>query len=321
MPMRYRKLGQWGLKVSEISLGAWVTYGDAVKDLERVKEITRIAYEGGVNFFDNADVYAKGLAEELMTKALLEQFPRHELVLSSKVFWPTSDDANGRGLSRKHVRESLERSLKRMGTDYLDLYFCHRYDPEVPMEEIVTTMSNLVDRGLVLYWGTSEWPAARIVEAVQFARANGLHPPAVEQPQYSMLYRERVEKEILPETERFGLGVVVWSPLAMGMLTGRYDEGVPKDSRFERYPQFGERFLTEENVRKVRELKEVAEEVGLTRAQLALAWVLRQKGVTSAITGATRPEQIRESLGAAGVDLPPEVVERIDQILGGGSRA
>ncbi|MCS7058370.1 MAG: aldo/keto reductase family protein [Meiothermus sp.] len=319
--MRYRKLGQWGLKVSEISLGAWVTYGDAVKDLERVKEITRIAYEGGVNFFDNADVYAKGLAEELMTKALLEQFPRHELVLSSKVFWPTSDDANGRGLSRKHVRESLERSLKRMGTDYLDLYFCHRYDPEVPMEEIVTTMSNLVDRGLVLYWGTSEWPAARIVEAVQFARANGLHPPAVEQPQYSMLYRERVEKEILPETERFGLGVVVWSPLAMGMLTGRYDEGVPKDSRFERYPQFGERFLTEENVRKVRELKEVAEEVGLTRAQLALAWVLRQKGVTSAITGATRPEQIRESLGAAGVDLPPEVVERIDQILGGGSRA
>ncbi|RIH89736.1 L-glyceraldehyde 3-phosphate reductase [Meiothermus luteus] len=316
MPMRYRKLGQWGLKVSEISLGAWVTYGDAVKDLERIKEITRIAYEGGVNFFDNADVYAKGLAEELMTKALLEQFPRHELVLSSKVFWPTSEDANGRGLSRKHVRESLERSLKRMGTDYLDLYFCHRYDPEVPMEEIVTTMSNLVDRGLVLYWGTSEWPAARIVEAVQFARANGLHPPAVEQPQYSMLYRERVEQEILPETERFGLGVVVWSPLAMGMLTGRYDEGIPKDSRFERYPQFASRFLNEENVKKVKELKKVAEEVGLTRTQLALAWVLRQKGVTSAITGATQPEQIKESLGAAGVDLPPEVVERIDQILG-----
>ncbi|RMH57816.1 MAG: aldo/keto reductase [Deinococcus-Thermus bacterium] len=314
--MRYRKLGQWGLKVSEISLGAWVTYGDAVKDLERIKEITRIAYEGGVNFFDNADVYAKGLAEELMTKALLEQFPRHELVLSSKVFWPTSEDANGRGLSRKHVRESLERSLKRMGTDYLDLYFCHRYDPEVPMEEIVTTMSNLVDRGLVLYWGTSEWPAARIVEAVQFARANGLHPPAVEQPQYSMLYRERVEQEILPETERFGLGVVVWSPLAMGMLTGRYDEGIPKDSRFERYPQFASRFLNEENVKKVKELKKVAEEVGLTRTQLALAWVLRQKGVTSAITGATQPEQIKESLGAAGVDLPPEVVERIDQILG-----
>ncbi|RDI95097.1 aldo/keto reductase [Meiothermus sp. QL-1] len=313
--MRYRKLGQWGLRVSEISLGAWVTYGDAVKDLERIKEITRIAYEGGINFFDNADVYAKGLAEELMTKALLEQFPRHELVLSSKVFWPTSEDANGRGLSRKHVRESLERSLKRMGTDYLDLYFCHRYDPEVPMEEIVTTMSNLVDRGLVLYWGTSEWPAARIVEAVQFARANGLHPPAVEQPQYSMLYRERVEREILPETERFGLGVVVWSPLAMGMLTGRYDEGIPKDSRFERYPQFGERFLTEANVERVKKLKRVADSLGLTRTQLALAWVLRQKGVTSAITGATQPEQLKESLEAAGVDLPPEALAEIDQIL------
>ncbi len=316
MPMRYRKLGQWGLKVSEISLGAWVTYGDAVNDLERIKQITRIAYEGGVNFFDNADVYAKGLAEELMSKALLEQFPRHELVLSSKVFWPTSDDANGRGLSRKHVRENLERSLKRMGTDYLDLYFCHRHDPEVPMEEIVTTMSNLVDRGLVLYWGTSEWPAARIVEAVQFARANGLHPPAVEQPQYSMLYRERVEQEILPETERFGLGMVVWSPLAMGMLTGRYDKGIPKDSRFERYPQFGSRFLTDENVKKVKALKKVASELGLSRTQLALAWVLRQNGVSSAITGATKPEQPKESLGAAAVDLPQEAQERIEKILG-----
>ncbi len=316
MPMRYRKLGQWGLKVSEISLGAWVTYGDAVKDLERIKTITRIAYESGVNFFDNADVYARGLAEELMSKALLDQFPRHELVLSSKVFWPTSNDANGRGLSRKHIRESLERSLRRMGTDYLDLYFCHRYDPEVPMEEIVSTMSNLVDRGMVLYWGTSEWPAARIVEAVNFARAYRFHPPVVEQPQYSMLYRERVEQEILPETQQFGMGMVVWSPLAMGMLTGRYDKGIPKDSRFERYPQFGNRFLTDENVKKVKALKKVAAELGLTRTQLALAWVLRQKGVSSAITGATKPEQLQESLGAAGVDLPPEAVDKIEKILG-----
>lgn len=316
MPMRYRKLGRWGLKVSEISLGAWVTYGDAVQDLERIKAITRIAYEGGINFFDNADVYAKGLAEELMSKALLEQFPRHELILSSKVFWPTSEDANGRGLSRKHVLESLERSLKRMGTDYLDLYFCHRYDPEVPMEEIVSTMSNLVDRGMVLYWGTSEWPATRIVEAVQLARSNGLHPPVVEQPQYSMLYRERVEREILPETERFGMGLVVWSPLAMGLLTGRYDKGIPKDSRFERYPQFGNRFLTKENIKKVKALKKVAAELGLTRTQLALAWVLRQKGVSSAITGASKPEQLEESLGAAGVDLPQEILDKIEKILG-----
>lgn len=316
MPMRYRKLGQWGLKVSEISLGAWVTYGDSVGDLAKIKQITRIAYEGGVNFFDNADVYAKGLAEELMSKALLDQFPRHELVLSSKVFWPTSNDANGRGLSRKHIWESIDRSLKRMGTEYLDLYFCHRYDPEVPMEEIVGSMSSLVDRGKVLYWGSSEWPAARIAEAVNFARANGLHPPVVEQPQYSMLYRERVEQEILPETERFGLGMVVWSPLAMGMLTGRYDKGIPKDSRFERYPQFGERMLTEENVKRVKALKRVASELGLSRTQLALAWVLRQKGVSCAITGATRPEQLEESLGAAGLDLPQKALAQIDKILG-----
>jgi voltage-dependent potassium channel beta subunit len=314
--MRYRKLGQWGLKVSEISLGAWVTYGDSVGDLAKIKQITRIAYEGGVNFFDNADVYAKGLAEELMSKALLDQFPRHELVLSSKVFWPTGNDANGRGLSRKHIWESIDRSLKRMGTEYLDLYFCHRWDPEVPMEEIVSSMSSLVDRGKVLYWGSSEWPAARIAEAVNFARANGLHPPVVEQPQYSMLYRERVEQEILPETERFGLGMVVWSPLAMGMLTGRYDKGIPKDSRFERYPQFGERMLTEENVKRVKALKRVASELGLSRTQLALAWVLRQKGVSSAITGATRPEQLEESLGAAGLDLPQEALAQIDKILG-----
>lgn len=316
MPMRYRKLGQWGLKVSEISLGAWVTYGDSVGDLAKIKQITRIAYEGGVNFFDNADVYAKGLAEELMSKALLDQFPRHELVLSSKVFWPTGNDANGRGLSRKHIWESIDRSLKRMGTEYLDIYFCHRWDPEVPMEEIVSSMSSLVDRGKVLYWGSSEWPAARIAEAVNFARANGLHPPVVEQPQYSMLYRERVEQEILPETERFGLGMVVWSPLAMGMLTGRYDKGIPKDSRFERYPQFGERMLTEENVKRVKALKRVASELGLSRTQLALAWVLRQKGVSSAITGATRPEQLEESLGAAGLDLPQEALAQIDKILG-----
>ncbi|WP_299429326.1 aldo/keto reductase [uncultured Meiothermus sp.] len=318
--MRYRKLGQWGLKVSEVSLGAWVTYGDAVNDLERIKNITRIAYEGGINFFDNADVYAKGLAEELMSKALLDQFPRHELVLSSKVFWPTSNDANGHGLSRKHILQSIDRSLKRMGTDYLDLYFCHRYDPEVPMEEVVTSMSSLVDRGMVLYWGTSEWPAVRILEAVHFARASGLNPPAVEQPQYSMLYRERVEKEILPETERAGLGTVVWSPLAMGMLTGRYDRGIPKDSRFERYPQFGSRMLTQENAKKVKALKRVASELGLSRTQLALAWVLRQKGVSSAITGATQPEQLQESLGAAGVDLPQEILDKIEKILGSVSK-
>ncbi|WP_028494073.1 aldo/keto reductase family protein [Thermus antranikianii] len=314
--MRYRKLGKWGLKVSEISLGAWVTFGDVVKDKETIREIVRIAYEGGVNFFDNADVYARGLAEEIMGEVLRE-FPRHTLVLSTKAYWPMSEDPNDRGLSRKHLLESITQSLKRLKTDYVDLFFAHRYDPEVPMEEIVYAMHTIVERGYALYWGTSEWPAARIAEAVAFARENGLHPPVVEQPQYSMLYRERVENEILPEAERFGVGLVVWSPLAMGMLTGRYDQGIPEDSRFARYPQFAERFLTEENRKKVLKLKEVADELGLTRTQLALAWVLRLPEISSAITGATRPEQIRESLGAAGVDLPKDALERIEAILKG----
>lgn len=314
MAMRYRKLGKWGIKVSEISLGAWTTYGDAVKDLKTIKQIVKLAYDGGVNFFDNADAYAKGQGEEMMSKALAD-FPRHTLVLSTKLFWPMSDDVNDRGLSRKHIHESIYRSLKRMGTDYVDLYFCHRYDPETPMEEIVSSMSNLIDRGLILYWGTSEWPAARIVEAMQVARAGGWHPPVVEQPQYSMLAHDRFEKEILPELERYGMGAVVWSPLAQGMLTGRYDKGIPKGSRFERYPQFANRFLTEENRKKVKALKKVADSLGLSRTQLALAWVLRHKGVSSAITGATKPEQIQESLGAAGVDLPPEALEQIEGIL------
>lgn len=314
MAMRYRKLGQWGIKVSEISMGAWTTYGDAVKDEEKVREIVRIAYEGGINFFDNADAYARGQGEELMSRALSE-FPRHTLVMSTKLFWPMSDDINDRGLSRKHILESIGKSLRRMGTDYVDLYFCHRHDPEVGVEELVPTMSSLVDRGMVLYWGTSEWPATRIVEAVNFARANRLHPPAVEQPQYSMLYRDRVEKEILPETEKAGMGMVVWSPLAQGMLTGRYDKGAPKGSRFERLPQFASRYMTEENAKRVKALKKIADGLDMTRSQLALAWTLRQKGVSSAITGASKPEQIRESLGAGGVDLPQDALDKIEKVL------
>src|SRR5680860_510318 len=225
--MRYRQLGKWGLKVSEISLGAWTTYGGSVKDKELIAKITKTAYEGGVNFFDNADIYANGAAEEVMGEVLSE-YPRHTLVMSSKVYWPMSKDVNDRGLSRKHLRESIDRTLRRLRTDYLDLYFAHRYDDAVPMEEIVTTFSGLVDEGRVLYWGTSEWPAARIAEAVAFARGNGLHEPACEQPQYSMLYRERVEGKILREVEAAGMGMVVWSPLGGGMLTGKYDEGLPE---------------------------------------------------------------------------------------------
>ena len=228
--MRYRQLGRWGMKVSEIALGAWVTYGDTVHDKEVIAEIVKIAYDGGVNFFDNADIYAMGKAEEIMGE-ILADYPRHTLVLSTKVYWPMSKEVNDHGLSRKHVRESITKSLRRLNTDYVDLYFAHRYDQTVPMEEIVTSFSGLVDEGKILYWGTSEWPAARLAEANTFATANGLHPPVVEQPQYSMLYRERFEDRILREAKRFGMGVVVWSPLAMGMLTGKYDDGLPAGSR------------------------------------------------------------------------------------------
>ncbi len=312
--MRYRKLGRWGLTVSELALGAWVTYGDTVTDKAKIAEIVKIAYEGGVNFFDNADIYAHGRAEELMGE-VLAAYPRYTLVLSSKAYWPMTEDVNDRGLSRKHVRESLTKSLRRMQTDYLDLYFAHRYDDAVPMEEIVTTFSSLIEEGKVLYWGTSEWPASRIAEAATFARQNGLHPPAAEQPQYSMLYRERVERRILRETERFGMGMVVWSPLAMGMLTGKYDDGLPDGARLTGDEQLRAVFFNAANQARVKALKEVADGLGLSRTQLALAWVLRSPSVSCAITGATRPSQIEESLGAAGVDLPPDAVERIEEIL------
>ena len=313
--MRYRQLGKWGLKVSEISLGAWTTYGGSVKDKELITEITRTAYEGGINFFDNADIYARGAAEEVMGEVLAE-YPRHTLVMSSKVFWPMSKDVNDRGLSRKHISESIDRTLGRLRTDYLDLYFAHRYDDAVPMEEIVATFSGLVDAGKVLYWGTSEWPAARIAEAVAFAYGNGLHPPACEQPQYSMLYRERVEERILRETDAAGMGMVVWSPLAGGMLTGKYDDGLPEGSRYASDEQLKDWMYTEERRQQAKALKPIAEELGLTRAQLALAWVLRQESVSSAITGATKVSQIEESLGATEVELPVEVLEQIDAVLG-----
>ncbi|PYE52877.1 aldo/keto reductase family protein [Deinococcus yavapaiensis] len=312
--MEYRNLGKSGLKVSEISLGGWVTFGHNVNDESMVRDIVLKAYESGVNFFDQADVYARGRSEELMG-AVLRELPRHTLVISSKVFWPMSDDVNDRGLSRKHVLESIDKSLKRLGTDYLDIYFAHRYDENVPMEEIVMAFDHVVRSGRAMYWGTSMWPAARIAEAVEFAKAHGLYAPVTEQPEYSMLRRERVEKEILTYTHRAGVGLVVWSPLAMGMLTGKYDEGMPEGSRLTDNENWGKNFVTEENRQRVKTLKTIADELGITRAQLALAWVLRQPGVSSAITGATKVQQIEETVGASGVKLTDDVAARIDEIL------
>ena len=312
--MEYRNLGRSGLKVSEVSLGGWVTFGHSVNDQQMVRDIVLKAYEQGVNFFDQADIYAKGKSEEMMGEVLRE-LPRHTLVVSSKVYWPMSDDVNDRGLSRKHVLESIDKTLKRLGTDYLDIYFAHRYDETVPMEEIVMAFDQVVRSGRAMYWGTSMWPAARIAQAVEFAKAHGLHAPVTEQPEYSMLRRERVEGEILPYTETAGVGLVVWSPLAMGLLTGKYDGGSSEGSRLSENDNFGKNFLTDSNIQKVRDLKPVADELGLTRAQLALAWILRQPGVSSVITGATKVNQIEDTVKAAGVKLSSEQISRIDEIL------
>ncbi|MGB1287418.1 MAG: aldo/keto reductase, partial [Aggregatilineales bacterium] len=237
------------------------------------------------------------------------------LVISSKVYWPMSEDINDRGLSRKHIMESIDKTLERLGTDYLDIYFCHRPDPETPIRETAFAMHNLIEQGKVLYWGTSEWESWQITAAYEICERYGWHLPKTEQPQYSMLWRDRVEKQILPATEPRGVGLVVWSPLAMGMLTGKYDNGVPEDSRFGREEWAKKRFLTDENVERVRQLKPIADDLGITRAQLALAWVLRQSGVSSVITGATRPEQLLDNVKAAEVELSDDVIAQIDTIF------
>ena len=314
--MNYRRLGRAGMKVSTVSLGAWTTYGGSVQDKKLITDIVAKAFEKGVNFFDNADAYARGAGETFMGEVFADlEIPRHQLVLSTKVFWPMSDGVNDRGLSRKHVLESIDLSLERLQSDYVDIYFAHRYDPETPMDEIVEVFSDVVRSGRAHYWGTSEWTAAQIAEAHTLATANGLVAPVTEQPQYSLLYRERVETEILPVTEPKGMGLVVWSPLAMGMLTGKYDDGVPEGSRFAANDGFRERFFTDDNVARVKALKGIADDLGLTRAQLALAWVLRQSGVSSVITGATKVAQIEETVAAADVVLDAEATRRIEAVL------
>lgn len=312
--MQYRKLGHSGLKVSALSLGGWLTYGGSVQDQQIARDIIRTAYDKGINFFDIADIYARGASEEMMGAAL-KDFPRHTLVISSKVYWPMSDDVNDRGLSRKHIMESVEKSLRRIGTDYLDLYFCHRYDEDSPLEETIRAMDDLVHQGKILYWGTSEWTGPQIQDALNFCEAHNLYKPQTEQPRYSLIRPKRVEEEILPVTEPNGIGLVVWSPLAGGMLTGKYDEGIPEDSRFKREDWARESYMNDQTAQAVKDLKAIADDLGITRAQLAIAWVLRQPGVSSAITGATKVQQLEETLPAASVTLTEDVLARIDEIF------
>jgi len=318
--VEYRHLGKYGLKVSELSLGAWLTFGDQI-DEDTARECTLAAYEAGVNYFDNADVYANGQAEIVMGK-IVKELKRSDLVVSSKVFWPMGPGPNDRGLSRKHIMESAHNSLRRLGTDYLDLYFCHRYDPETPVEEVVRAMDDLVHQGKVLYWGTSEWRGGQIGHAVGMARQWGLYPPAVEQPQYHMLKRDVVETELVEAAHQHGIGLVTWSPLASGILTGKYSDGIPAGSRLDQHEWLRGQ-LTPEKIEKVRQLTGVAQELGASVAQLALAWLLRLPEVSSVITGASRASQVHENLKAAELKakLTPEVMARIEAILGNNPNA
>ena len=312
--MKYRRLGQAGMKVSAIGLGGWTTFGESIKDAALAKEIITAAYEKGINFFDIADAYAHGEAERLMG-SVLSQFARHTLVISSKLYWPMSDEVNDRGLSRKHIMESVHKSLKRIGTDYLDIYFCHRYDPDTPLEEVVRAMDDLVHQGKVLYWGTSEWSGAQIAAAVGLARQYNLYPLQVEQPQYNLLVRDRVEKEILPVVLANGIGLTTFSPLATGLLSGKYDDGLPESSRLARESWLRDRWYSEKSLAQVRKLAPIAEELKVNRAQLALAWLLHKPGVSSVITGATSRSQLENNIQAVDVSLSADMIARIETVV------
>ncbi len=315
--MHYRRLGKSGLKVSEIALGAWITIGSQI-DEKISSDLIHAAYDQGINFFDNADAYANGQAEVVMGKAI-KDLPREALVISSKVFWPTMPGPNGRGLSRKHMTESLNASLKRMNVDYLDIYYCHRYDPDTPVEEVVSTMNTFIQQGKILYWGTSEWEASQITHARGLARQFNLIPPVVEQPQYNMFHRKRVEEELTPVCREFGIGLTTWSPLYFGILTGKYNDGIPEGSRasLDNMSWIRDR-ITDDKVEKVKSLTALANELEITTAQLAIAWLLRRKEVSAVITGATRLEQLDENLLAAEAQekLTDDVLERIEMIIG-----
>jgi len=314
--MHYRRMGQWGLKLSEISLGTWITFGEQIEEQTAI-DLVHAAYEQGVNYFDTADINAGGKAEKILGKAIAN-LPRESIVLSSKVFGPTMPGPNGRGLSRKHVFESVHGSLNRLGTDYLDIYFCQRYDPDTPYEELVYTMHTLIQQGKILYWGTSEWRAAQIATAYGIARQYNLMPPVVEQSQYNMFTRRRVEQELASLYNDRGLGLIAWGPLFSGVLSGKYNDSIPDGSRasMDRMGWMHNR-LSPDKIGRVRQLTALARELGLTTAQLAIAWLLRRKEVSTVITGATSVEQLEENLEAekAKALMTDEVLEEIELIL------
>jgi len=321
--MQYRRLGTSGLQLSALSFGAWVTFGKQVGRGE-ARDMLALAHDRGVNFFDNAETYNNGVAEQVMGDVLADlRFPRDSYCVSSKVFFGAVDKPlpTQRGLSRKHVMEACHQALQRLRVDYLDLYFCHRPDPDTPIAETVAAMDTLIRQGKVLYWGTSEWPAEAIHEAHRIARENHLYAPVMEQPEYNLLHRERVEVEYAPLYDAYGMGTTIWSPLASGLLSGKYNDGVPADSRL---AQAGYEWLRkgvlgegDERLGKVRALQPIAAELGTSLAQLAIAWCLLNPHVSTVMLGASKREQLEQNLDA--LELLPRldatVAQRIRQVV------
>ena len=321
--MEYRRLGKSGLKLSTLSLGSWVTFHQQIDD-SKADMLMGLAYDRGINFFDNAEAYAMGESEKMMGRVLKKkQWDRTSYVVSSKVFFGIHGEDNKptqRGLSRKHLVEACNEALQRLQTDYLDLYFCHRPDKETPIEEVVWTMNHLIQHGKILYWGTSEWSAAEIMEAFMVAEKYRLIGPTMEQPQYNLFERTKLEKDYLTIFKDVGLGTTIWSPLASGLLTGKYNDGIPEGSRLDdkKMEWLKNNILNDDKIERVRNLQNVADELGTSLATLSIAWTISNPNVTTAILGATRKEQLEENLKALEVypKLTSEVKDRIDEIIG-----
>jgi voltage-dependent potassium channel beta subunit len=320
--MEYRRMGRTGLQLSELSFGSWVSFHKQIDD-KVADELMGIAYDAGVNFFDNAEVYALGESEKMMGRVLKNKnWDRTSYVLSSKVFWGwrgKENKPNQSGLSRKHIVEACHEALKRLQVDYLDLYFCHRPDKGVPIEEVVWTMHHLIQQGKILYWGTSEWSGVEIMEAHRVAQQYGLIGPTVEQPQYHLLERNKMENEFLMIFRTVGMGTTIWSPLAAGLLSGKYNDGIPEGSRFalKGFDWLKDRWMKNDFIAKAKKLNELAGSIGVTMAQLSIGWCLTNPNVTTAILGATRKEQLNENLGASAAKqkLTSEVIEQIENIV------
>lgn len=319
--MEYRYLGKTGLQVSALSLGSWVTFHNQV-DEKSAAEAMATAYDAGVNFFDNAEVYARGKSEEIMGAALKKLgWKRSSYLVSTKIFWGLNDVVNEKNtLNRKHLIEAINGSLKRFDLEYVDLLYCHRPDPNTPIEETVWAMHNIVEHGKALYWGTSEWPAADILSAIEIAERHHLHKPVVEQPQYNILHRDRFEVEYARLIKDYRFGATIWSPLASGLLTGKYNNGIPADSRgaLKGYEWLRDHLTDKKSLKMVKELGKVADGLGIPLSRFSLAWCLKNPNVSTVITGASRVEQVRENMKAIDAVplLTPEVMSRVDEIVG-----